>query len=139
MVGYRSARYARFGWAAARADDVANLVPARLTAALVAALSGRPREVLAITRRYAARHPSPNAGWCEAAFAAALGVRLGGENRYGGRVEARPLLGDGRPAEPGDIARATALARRVRVAATLIAAACVGGLTARPGAAPRGG
>jgi len=123
MVGHRSPRYARFGWAAARLDDAANLVPARATAALVAAVGGRPRAVAEIVRRDAHRHPSPNAGWCEAAFAGALDVRLGGANVYGDRVEERPSLGDGKPPEQRDIRRATTLATRVSVAAAAVAAA----------------
>lgn len=119
MVGHRSPRYARFGWSAARLDDLANLVPARLTALLVALLSGRPRAVISIVRRDARTHPSPNAGWCEAAFAAALELRLGGVNTYDGRVEERPGMGDGKPASPADILRAIDLARRVGIAAAL--------------------
>jgi adenosylcobinamide-phosphate synthase len=123
MVGHRSPRYARFGWAAARLDDALNLAPARLTAALVAAVSGRPRETWRVARRDGRRHPSPNAGWCEAAYAGALDLRLGGTNDYGGRVEVRPSLGDGRPAEPEDLQRAAALLRRVSAAAIVLAAA----------------
>jgi adenosylcobinamide-phosphate synthase len=112
MVGYRNDRYARFGTAAARLDDVAAFVPARVTALLVAA--ARPStasEVWRVVRRDAAAHPSPNAGVAEAAFAAALGIRLGGENRYGDRVEVRATLGDGRPVEASDIARAVRLSQ----------------------------
>lgn len=112
MVGYRNDRYARFGTAAARLDDVAAFVPARLTSLLVAA--ARPSaaaEVWRVVRRDAAAHPSPNAGVAEAAFAAALGVRLGGENRYGDLVEVRATLGDGRPVEASDIARAVRLSQ----------------------------
>lgn len=112
MVGYRSERYERYGTAAARLDDVTNWVPARVTAGLVAA--ARPRvagTVLHTVRRDAGAHPSPNSGVAEAAFAAALGVQLGGLNRYGDRIEDRPRLGDGRPVEPDDIARACALSR----------------------------
>ena len=126
MVGHRSPRYARFGWAAARLDDVANVVPARLTALLAALLSGRPREVVAVVRRDARKHPSPNAGWCESAFAGALEVRLGGTNVYDGRVEHRPVMGDGKPAAPADIARANVLAGRVGLAAALVAAFVAG-------------
>lgn len=122
MVGYRSARYARFGWAAARLDDLVNLVPARTTALLVTLLSGRPQQVWAVVRQHARRHPSPNAGWCEAAFAAALGLRLGGANVYGGRVEHRPQLGVGRPAGADDLARAARLSQRVTAVAALLAA-----------------
>jgi adenosylcobinamide-phosphate synthase len=119
MVGYRDARYRRFGWASARADDAANLVPARVTAVLVAAV--RPRAAGAIwqsVRRDAAEHPSPNAGVVEAAFAAALGLRLGGTNYYRGRPEERPFLGppDGRVPQVGDIARAIRCSRHVTTA-----------------------
>ncbi|MCW2495212.1 MAG: cobalamin biosynthesis protein CobD [Jatrophihabitans sp.] len=127
MVGYRSPRYERFGWASARLDDLANLVPARLTAALVAVLAttvgGQPREVLRIVRRDGRRHPSPNAGFAEAAFAGALGRQLGGRNVYDGRVEERPVMGSGGPVEPGDLARATRLAAAVTAAAAGTAAA----------------
>ncbi|MCU1658089.1 MAG: cobalamin biosynthesis protein CobD, partial [Pseudonocardiales bacterium] len=123
MVGHRSARYRRFGWASARLDDLANLVPARATAVLVALVSGRPRDVLRIAGRDARRHPSPNSGWCEAAFAGALELRLGGVNGYGQRVEERPSLGDGKPAQPRDLPRAAALAGRVAVVAAVLAAA----------------
>ena len=128
VVGHRSARYGRYGTASARLDDAANWVPARATAALVAAV--RPRRAAAVwtaVRRQAPAHPSPNACVAEAAFAAAMGLRLGGTNRYGERVELRPSLGDGRPAEPADIARATRLARDVglALAATLAAVAVV--------------
>lgn len=122
MVGYRSPRYRRFGWASARLDDVANLLPSRLTALLVAVVSGRPRAVWPVVRTYARRHPSPNSGWCEAAYAGALDLRLGGVNVYGERVEERPTLGDGKPAAAADLPRAAGLLRRVTVAAALIAA-----------------
>jgi adenosylcobinamide-phosphate synthase len=127
MVGHRSARYERFGWASARADDVAAWLPARATGLLVAAV--RPRhapEIVRVVRRDAGAHPSPNAGVAEAAFAAALGLRLGGENRYGDRVELRPALGDGRPAEAMDIARAIRLSRDVTYA--LAAALTIGAI-----------
>lgn len=123
MVGYRSPRYDRFGWAAARLDDAANWVPARLTGLLTAACAraagGRPVGALRAMRRYGARHPSPNAGRCEAAFAGALGVRLGGTNVYAGHSEHRPGLGDGRPPRAEDIRRAVRLSRAVTIAATL--------------------
>ena len=130
MVGHRSARYQRFGWASARLDDAAAWVPARATAALVAA--ARPRRaaaVLATVRRDATAHPSPNAGVAEAAFAAALGVRLGGVNRYGDRVDERPPLGSGPPPAAADIAAAVALSRdcALVLAAALGVAAVVAG------------
>lgn len=117
MVGHRNPRYLRYGWASARLDDGANLVPARLTAALVMAV--RPQRAGAVIRavvRDAPGHPSPNAGVAEAAFAAALGLRLGGANRYGDAVELRPPLGEGRPPEPADILAAVALCRHVSLA-----------------------
>jgi adenosylcobinamide-phosphate synthase len=126
MVGHRSQRYRNFGWASARLDDLANLVPARLTAVLVAAASGRPVDVARVVRRDARRHPSPNAGWCESAFAGALGLQLGGTNVYGDRVEHRPILGDGRPASRIDLGRAAGLSRRVGLAAAAIAAGVAG-------------
>jgi adenosylcobinamide-phosphate synthase len=130
MVGHRSPRYQRFGWAAARMDDVANWVPARVTAALTAACAplvtgASPVSVLNVVRRDGGRHPSPNAGRCEAAFAAALGVRLGGTNVYGGVAEARPDLGEGRAPEPEDIRRAVMLSRAVTVSATALAVLAV--------------
>jgi adenosylcobinamide-phosphate synthase len=117
MVGHRSPRYARFGWASARADDFAAWVPARVTALLVAAV--RPASATRIwmaVHTQAPSHPSPNAGVAEASFAAALGLRLGGRNRYGHGTEVRPALGDGRPPEVGDIERARALSRDVTIA-----------------------
>jgi adenosylcobinamide-phosphate synthase len=99
MVGYRSPRYARFGWCAARLDDALGWPVARATAAatvIAAGLCGDdPGGALRIWRRDGASHPSPNAGRAEAAFAGALGVTLGGSNDYDGVVEQRPLLGDG--------------------------------------------
>jgi adenosylcobinamide-phosphate synthase len=125
MVGHRDERYSRYGWASARLDDAAAWVPARLTAALV--LGCRPRaarRVVGVVRRDAPGHPSPNSGVAEAAFAAALGLRLGGESSYGGQVEVRATLGDGRPAGRDDIGRAVRLSRDVSVAlACLLAVA----------------
>jgi adenosylcobinamide-phosphate synthase len=125
MVGHRSPRYARFGWAAARLDDVANLVPARVTASLAVAcapvVGGRPRSALRAWRRDGAKHPSPNAGPVEAAFAGALGRTLGGRLAYSGRVEERPLLGDGPAPAVADIARAVRLSHAVSLAAGALA------------------
>lgn len=117
MVGHRSPRYNNFGWASARLDDVANWIPSRATAVLVALV--RPRSAAVIrtaVRTQAPAHPSPNAGVAEAAFAAALGVQLGGRNRYGDHVEDRAPLGTGRPPEPSDIVRAIELSRHVTFA-----------------------
>jgi adenosylcobinamide-phosphate synthase len=125
MVGYTSARYRRFGWAAARLDDVVNLVPARVTAALLAgcapAVGGSAGAAWRVLRRDGAAHPSPNAGHPEAAVAGALGVRLGGENTYGGHVERRPGLGDGRAPRVSDVRRVVRLGRVVAVAGAVLA------------------
>lgn len=122
MVGYKSPRHLRFGWASARLDDAANLLPSRVTAAIVALTSADPPAVWAGTRRFARRHPSPNSGWCEAAYAARLRLTLGGRNSYGGRVEERPLLGDGRPPAVADIPRAARLTSGVILVTTGLAA-----------------
>lgn len=114
MVGHRSPRYERFGWSAARLDDAANLVPARVFAALVvAAAPDRAGAIARAVRTQAPAHPSPNAGVAEAAVAAALGVELGGPLRYGDRREDRPVLGTGPRPAPADIGRAIALVDRV--------------------------
>ena len=110
MVGHRSARYEHFGWASARLDDIAGLVPARVTAGLVVAVRpGAASRVARAVREDAPAHPSPNAGVAEAAFAAALDLQLGGANRYGERVEIRPSLGTGRQPSRTDIGRAVRL------------------------------
>ncbi|MFJ7070824.1 cobalamin biosynthesis protein [Streptomyces sp. NPDC101115] len=125
MVGHRSPRHRRFGWASARLDDVAGWPGARLTAVLAAAAGGNPRGAVRAWRQDAGRHPSPNAGPVEASFAGALGVRLGGTLSYGGRVEHRPVLnGAGRAVEVTDIDRAVRLSRRIT---GLTLAVCVGG------------
>jgi adenosylcobinamide-phosphate synthase len=114
MVGHRSPKYRRYGWASARLDDVAGWPGARLTAVLAAAAGPHPRGALRAWRADAAKHPSPNAGPVEASFAGALGVRLGGTLSYGGRVEHRPVLnGGGRTVYVRDIERAVRLSRRV--------------------------
>jgi len=127
MVGYRSPRYRNFGWAAARLDDVANLVPARVSALLFAGLApvvgGSPRRALAAWRRDGSAHPSPNAGPVEAAAAGALGVMLGGRTVYPHGVEERPRLGAGPPPTPADLVRAARLSRLVGAAAAVLSAA----------------
>lgn len=131
MVGHRNDRYRRYGWASARLDDVAAFVPARMTAVLVAAV--RPRMAPAVwraVRTQAPSHPSPNAGVAEAAFAAALDLRLGGVNRYGTTTEDRPLLGVGSIAAPGDIRRAVKLSEDVTSALALLLATVGLALTA---------
>jgi adenosylcobinamide-phosphate synthase len=124
MIGSRSPRYLRFGWAAARFDDAANFVAARVTGVLVAVcaplVGGSSAGAMRAWRRDAARHPSPNAGVVEAAFAGALGVRLGGPTQYAHELEIRPTLGDGRAPEVADLARAVRLSRIVQAAAMAV-------------------
>jgi adenosylcobinamide-phosphate synthase len=113
MIGHRSPRYEAFGWASARLDDVANLVPARLTALLLALVWGRRGGAFATMRSDARRHRSPNAGWPEAAMAAALGVRLSGPRAYADQVAAEPWVNAGAlDPTPEDLKRALALFRR---------------------------
>ncbi len=120
MVGHHDDRYERYGWASARLDDLAAWIPARVTAALVALCSPAERGAIwRAVRHDAPHHPSPNSGVAEAAFAAALDLRLGGANRYGERTELRAALGSGTPPVAADIARSTRLAARVDVAAAL--------------------
>lgn len=117
LIGHREPRWRMFGWAAARADDLLNLVPARLAGALIVVAGGRGWRVM---RRDARLHASPNAGWPEAAMAGALGVRLGGETRYDGVPAARPTFGDGPPPTLADLARGLAIYRRACVLLWLI-------------------
>ncbi|MEM7140865.1 MAG: CobD/CbiB family cobalamin biosynthesis protein [Actinomycetota bacterium] len=134
MVGHHSARYERFGWAAARLDDAANWIPARIFALLVvAARPARRREIAATVRRDAGAHPSPNAGVAEAAMAGAIGRRLGGPLRYGDREERRPTLGTGDRPDADALDAAVAIADRTEVilAATLALAAGVSVLRRR--------
>ena len=104
MVGYRNDRYRYLGWASARGDDLANLIPSRLTALLFVLSSFTLRKnwrgAWRAARRDGRKHPSPNSGYPEAAMAGALGVQLGGKNFYFGRVEEKPLIGE--PERPID-------------------------------------
>jgi len=127
MVGHRSARYRHFGTASARLDDAANLVPARFTAALTVlfapVVGGKPGRAFDAWRRDGRRHPSPNAGHCEAAAAGALDVRLGGRNVYGHRIEHRPHLNvGGRVPAAADIRNAATLSTVVGLGALAVAA-----------------
>jgi adenosylcobinamide-phosphate synthase len=125
MVGYRNAKYRNFGWAAARLDDVLNYIPARFTGAVTVAaapvVGGSPLRALRALRRDGARHPSPNAGRCEASAAGALGVRLGGTNTYGDVVEHRPVMGSGPAPRVADIRRASVLSGAVGVVSAVAA------------------
>ena len=125
MIGHRSARHEAFGWAAARLDDLVNLVPARLSGLLVAFVapiaSGTTKTALRVMWRDAAKHRSPNAGWPESAMAGALGLALAGPRRYGERTVDDPLLNAEarRDANPADIG----LALDLLLAACLLEAA----------------
>jgi adenosylcobinamide-phosphate synthase len=123
MIGHRTPRHHAFGWASARIDDLANLIPARLTGLLFALVSTRPRAALATMWRDARRHRSPNAGWPEAALAGALEIRLSGPRVYHDHVADEPWLNEG-AADPqaADIARALRLFRFVVLALALILA-----------------
>ncbi|NJD38498.1 MAG: cobalamin biosynthesis protein CobD [Geobacter sp.] len=100
--GYKNERYLQFGWASARLDDLANLIPSRMTALLTVAaaflLRLRAGNAWRIFRRDRHNHPSPNGGQIESAVAGALGVRLGGINSYFGQPSSRPFMGD--PLQP---------------------------------------
>ena len=146
MVGYRDARYRHLGWASARLDDLACLVPARLTWLLLAAAAAlrgeRGGAALRIGWRDGRKHPSPNSAWGEAAMAGALGVRLGGPASYGGVPGVKPRLGDpGAAIGPATVRRAVRLAWVAAALATALAwgASALGpGLTATA-CAPRDG
>lgn len=126
MIGHRSQRYRRFGWAAARVDDVANLLPSRIAAVLTAmgapVVGGSAADAWQTWRRDAPAHPSPNAGQVEAAFAGALEIRLGGRTVYSHGAEDRPVLGDGRNPDAGHVTRAVELSRVVGGLSAVLAA-----------------
>lgn len=125
MLGHRSPRYRAFGWAAARIDDLANLIPARLTALLFALATDRKKAALQTAWRDARRHRSPNGGWPEAAMAGALGLRLSGPRIYGNEVANEPWINAaGRDPRAEDIHAGLALYRRM-----LILSAALLGLT----------
>ncbi|OLP18336.1 cobalamin biosynthesis protein [Leptolyngbya sp. 'hensonii'] len=112
MVGYRTPPYTDLGWFSARMDDVLTWVPCRLVVGTIALLSGRPCQVWRLCQRDAPFDPSPNSGWSECAYAAALNVQVGGNNWYQGIARPKPLLGD--PIEkitPDHIYRALRLTR----------------------------
>jgi adenosylcobinamide-phosphate synthase len=124
MIGHRSARYVDFGWAAARLDDLVNLIPARLSGVLVALVApivgGLIITAFKIMMRDASKHRSPNAGWPESAMAGGLGIAIAGPRVYAEGAVSDPYLNaEGRVAEPDDIARAL----RVFIAACVVQAA----------------
>ena len=129
MIGHRNARYEYFGKFAARLDDVANWLPARLTALALALTSLRPLGALKVMWRDARAHRSPNAGWAEAAMAGGLGLRLSGPRIYADRIAKEPWLNGTAPdPAPHDLTRGLALYLRsmVLIAAGLLALGLMG-------------
>jgi adenosylcobinamide-phosphate synthase len=123
LIGHKEPPYRDFGWAAARTDDLMNLIPARLAGVLIALAGGRGWRTML---HDAPRHASPNAGWPEAAMAGALGVRLGGPVSYDGVVHNRPVFGDGPAPGAADLGRGLRL--YLRACAGLVLALVLGGL-----------
>src|SRR5205085_5575572 len=126
LIGHMEPRWRAFGWAAARADDLANLAPARIAGVLIAAAG---RRGLTTMTRDARKHASPNAGWPEAAMAGALGVRLGGPAQYDGVMHDRPVFGSGAVVQRTDLARGLSVYRRACAVAWVLLAC--GGLAWR--------
>jgi adenosylcobinamide-phosphate synthase len=94
MVGYRREPYADLGWFSAKSEDLLTWLPCRLSVLTLSLLARKPRTVWRLCWRDANQDPSPNSGWSECAYAAALGVQVGGINYYRGQVQEKPLLGD---------------------------------------------
>lgn len=131
MIGHHSPRYGAYGWAAARLDDLVNLIPARLTAGFVVIAcffteGASPSGAFEAVRRDARKHQSPNSGWPEAAFAGALGLAVGGPRSYDGEIINLARMGSGRTdLAPADIAAALRLYRSV-LNVTLVVAVLTG-------------
>jgi adenosylcobinamide-phosphate synthase len=122
LIGHREERWRAFGWAAARTDDLLNLLPARIGGALICIAGGVGWQVML---RDARNHASPNAGWTEAAMAGALGLRLAGPIAYDGAMIDKPWIGAGRAtADAKDVRRALAVYRRACLLLWLIAGGC---------------
>ena len=112
MVGYRREPYTHLGWFSAKLEDLLTWLPCRLTVITLALLSGKPQEVWRLCLRDANQDPSPNSGWSECAYAAMLGVQLGGTNWYQGVAKHKPLLGNPvHPITPEKIYQALRLTR----------------------------
>ena len=112
MVGYKEAPYTYLGWFSARWEDGLTWLPCRLTVITLSLLSLKPVKVWQICRRDAIKDPSPNSGWSECAYAAILGVQMGGINWYRGVAKEKPLLGDAiHPITPDSIDQALQLTR----------------------------
>ena len=122
MIAYHSPRYLKFGKAAARIDDIANYIPARLTALLMLIAARRPN-LVSFVMKYGPCHASPNSGWPEAALAGILGCRFGGPHKYFGEMFDKPFIGDtDRELTTGDMLKAVAINRRTEIIAVAIAA-----------------
>lgn len=120
MIGYKTERYRQFGWAAARLDDLANYIPARLTAALIA---GRDRQAWRFILRFGHQHASPNAGYPEAALAGRLNCRFGGPNQYFGELVDKPFIGEqAKDVGTQDFNQANTICRRAYCLALLLTA-----------------
>ena len=120
MIGYRNERYLEFGRFAARLDDVAGWIPARLTAFLMLMVTGRFR-MLPFVRKYGPQHLSPNSGWPEAALASILNCRFGGPHNYFGEEVVKPYIGENdRPLTTADMERATLVNRLVELSMMLL-------------------
>ena len=120
MIAYHSPRYLRFGTVAARIDDVANYLPARITALLMILVAGRPG-LIGFVVKYGPCHASPNSGWPEAALAGILGCRFGGPHKYFGEMFDKPYIGDtDRELFTEDMSKAVEINRRVEIIAVAI-------------------
>ena len=120
MIAYHSPRYLRFGTVAARIDDVANYLPARITALLMILVAGRPG-LIGFVVKYGPCHDSPNSGWPEAALAGILGCRFGGPHKYFGEMFDKPYIGDtDRELFTEDMSKAVEINRRVEIIAVAI-------------------
>ncbi|MBR1688533.1 MAG: cobalamin biosynthesis protein CobD [Prevotella sp.] len=125
MIGYRTERYRDFGCVAARIDDAANWIPARLTALLMVIASGRPR-LLGFVVRYGHCHASPNSGWPEAALAGILDCRFGGGHTYFGEYIDKPYIGtNSRALSTADVRRALHINRAVETMSVALCAAAI--------------
>ena len=120
MIGYRTERYRYFGCIAARIDDVANFLPARLTALLMVICAGKP-QLTGFVLRYGRMHASPNSGYPEAALAGILNCRFGGPHRYFGELIDKPYIGDNdRPLTSADMRKAVRINRLVEILSIII-------------------
>ncbi len=120
MIGYRTERYRNFGCIAARIDDVANFLPARLTALLMVICAGKP-QLAGFVLRYGRMHASPNSGYPEAALAGILNCRFGGPHRYFGELIDKPYIGDNdRPLTSSDMRKAVRINRLVEILSIII-------------------